>query len=240
MQLQLYEWVLRYSTEQHGCSLRTAYSRVQHSGGPTLLVVRDQQGATFGGFASEPWHPSPSYYGNGECFLFRTRAAQPEQLDAYAWTGANSHFQLGFADSIAFGGGGQFGVWLDEAFEYGSSGRCDTFGNDVLSSTPDFKVRRLEIWGFEYSCRSPGCSPLVATSPSGGMHFTDDATLPSPLRESSSALFFNGAQQAPSPPSKRRGEIGAAAAAAAAKAATALGFAQVAGIVRDRGGGMFR
>ena len=69
--------------------------------------------------------------------------------------GANSHFQLGFADSIAFGGGGQFAIWLDEAFEYGSSGRCETFGNEPLSASADFKVSRVEMWGFEYSARSP-------------------------------------------------------------------------------------
>ena len=69
--------------------------------------------------------------------------------------GANSHFQLGFADSIAFGGGGQFAIWLDEAFEYGSSGRCETFGNEPLGASADFKVSRVEMWGFEYSARSP-------------------------------------------------------------------------------------
>ena len=69
--------------------------------------------------------------------------------------GANSHFQLGFADSIAFGGGGQFAIWLDEAFEYGSSGRCETFGNEPLSASAEFKVSRVEMWGFEYSARSP-------------------------------------------------------------------------------------
>ena len=69
--------------------------------------------------------------------------------------GANSHFQLGFADSVAFGGGGQFAIWLDEAFEYGSSGRCETFGNEPLGASADFKVSRVEMWGFEYSARSP-------------------------------------------------------------------------------------
>ena len=54
---------------------------MQQAGGPPPLIVRDQQGHTFGGFASEPWHPSPSYYGNGECFLFKAQPEQLEQLD---------------------------------------------------------------------------------------------------------------------------------------------------------------
>ena len=62
---------------------------------------------------------------------------------------------------LAFGGGGQFGLWLDEAFEYGSSGRSSTFGNEPLttaakprlgdddSTAAEFRVMRAEFWGFE-------------------------------------------------------------------------------------------
>ena len=132
----MHDWMLRYSTEQHGCSLRTAMAKVAERGG-SLLIVRDVHGHVFGGFASTPWHVSPHYFGTGECFVFSAGPA----FRCWPWTGANSHFQLGFADSIAFGGGGQFAIWLDEAFEYGSSGRCETFGNEPLSASADFKVR---------------------------------------------------------------------------------------------------
>ena len=50
--LQLHDWHLRYSTEQHGCSLRQAYLRLEGKG-PTLLVVLDSSGAIFGAFATD-------------------------------------------------------------------------------------------------------------------------------------------------------------------------------------------
>ena len=63
------------------------------------------------------------------------------------------------------------GLWLDEAFEYGSWGRCETFGNEPLAASADFKVSRVEMWGFEYSAvSSPTEGPC---SPSGGFSGTE-------------------------------------------------------------------
>ena len=175
--------VLLYSTEAHGCSLRMAYSRL-HESGPSLLVVLDTDGHLFGGYAPLAWHVSSHYFGTGEAFLF---SAHP-QWRVYPWSGANTLYQLGSSDSIAFGGGGQFGLWLDQvptchhrhhcprvtgvhvpptsprvtqAFEHGSSGRSDTFGNEPLSASADFRVLRIEVWGFKQAAggmRTP-CNP---------------------------------------------------------------------------------
>jgi hypothetical protein len=82
VQLQMHDWMLRYSTEQHGCSLRTAMAKVADRGG-SLLVVRDVDGHVFGGFASTPWHVSPHYFGTGECFLFSASPA----FRCWPWTG---------------------------------------------------------------------------------------------------------------------------------------------------------
>ena len=79
----MHDWMLRYSTEQHGCSLRTAMAKVAERGG-SLLVVRDVHGHVFGGFASTPWHVSPHYFGTGECFVF---SAGPS-FRCWPWTGA--------------------------------------------------------------------------------------------------------------------------------------------------------
>ena len=102
----------------------------------------DAAGHRFGGFATEAWEPAQRYFGTGESFLFR---ATPS-LAVYHWTGANTHFQLGSLDSIAMGGGGHFGLWLDEVFEYGSSGPCETYGNPRLSSADSFRIIRVELW----------------------------------------------------------------------------------------------
>ena len=142
--LTLCDWTLLYSTEQHGCSLRTCYRQLEGRHGPNLVLVLDDGGRLFGAFASEALRCERHYFGTGESFLYE---AHPT-LRVYPWSGANPHFLLAFPDSIAFGGGGQFGLWLDEAFEYGSSGRSSTFGNEPLAGSVEFKCIKVEVWGF--------------------------------------------------------------------------------------------
>ncbi|PNY29769.1 Oxidation resistance protein 1 [Tolypocladium capitatum] len=68
------DWRLAYSLEQDGASLATLYLKCRHYEGRRVgfvLVVKDQEGGTFGAYLSEYPRPSPSYFGNGECFLWR-------------------------------------------------------------------------------------------------------------------------------------------------------------------------
>jgi len=51
-------------------------------------------------------------------------------------------------DFIALGAGPNFGLWMDSDFERGSSTHCETFDNPCLSSTEDFQILLLEVWGF--------------------------------------------------------------------------------------------
>ena len=137
------EWHLLFSTEQHGCSLRTLYSRLAgHEA--SLLVLLDDRQHTFGAFVAEPWEAGGGYFGNGETFMFtvspRTRR--------YKWTRENSHFVLASHDMLGFGGGGKFALYLDSSLEFGSSDRSDTFDNDCLAGSREFKCIKLEAWGF--------------------------------------------------------------------------------------------
>ena len=45
-------------------------------------------------------------------------------------------------------GTGVAGLWLDEAFQHGSSGHTTTFNNDCLASSADFLVDGVEVWSF--------------------------------------------------------------------------------------------
>ncbi|KKA28224.1 hypothetical protein TD95_005388 [Thielaviopsis punctulata] len=68
------QWRMVYSLEQDGASLATLYNKVRGYEGKRVgfvLVIRDCEGATFGAYLSEYPRPCPSYYGNGECFLWR-------------------------------------------------------------------------------------------------------------------------------------------------------------------------
>ncbi|KAF2008211.1 TLD-domain-containing protein [Amniculicola lignicola CBS 123094] len=68
------EWELTYSLEQNGVSLGTLYEKADEYRGKRggfVLVVQDASGGVFGAYLSDAPHPSPHFYGTGECFLWR-------------------------------------------------------------------------------------------------------------------------------------------------------------------------
>ncbi|CAL3969769.1 hypothetical protein PZA11_007650 [Diplocarpon coronariae] len=73
--LQLCEdWNLVYSLEEDGVSLGTLYKKCEDMRGLRngfVLVVKDGEGGLFGAYLTEAPHPSPHYFGTGECFLWR-------------------------------------------------------------------------------------------------------------------------------------------------------------------------
>ncbi|CZR57635.1 probable oxidation resistance protein 1 [Phialocephala subalpina] len=68
------EWNLVYSLENDGVSLGTLYKKCDDLRGLRngyVLVVRDGEGGLFGAYLTDAPHPSPHYFGTGECFLWR-------------------------------------------------------------------------------------------------------------------------------------------------------------------------
>ncbi|MCJ8736508.1 hypothetical protein PDJAM_G00013390 [Pangasius djambal] len=140
-----HSWRLAYSTSKHGASLKTLYRKLSASDSPVLLLIRDDNEQVFGGFISHPLHPSDTFYGTGETFLFLLHP----RFKCFRWTGENSFFIKGDLDSFAIGGGsGHFGLWLDESLYVGRSSPCYTFNNCSLSEKSDFRVLELEAWTF--------------------------------------------------------------------------------------------
>ncbi|KAI4127616.1 MAG: hypothetical protein LQ338_003111 [Usnochroma carphineum] len=76
--LQLSEtWSLVYSLEEDGVSLTTLYNKCAAPSVPQsssfVLVVKDAAGGIFGAYLTDPPRPSSSsFYGTGECFLWRS------------------------------------------------------------------------------------------------------------------------------------------------------------------------
>ncbi|KAK7481687.1 hypothetical protein BaRGS_00027060 [Batillaria attramentaria] len=145
------EWRLLFSNSLHGDSFSQLIKMIDGRG-PTLLVLRDQQGHMFGGFASEPWSINSKFYGDDRCFLFRTHP----NYGLYMATGYNTNFMYLNLNMQTLpnglGMGGQFdyfGFWIDHTFNSGHSKagpRCTTYGSPQLSETPEFKVDVLEVW----------------------------------------------------------------------------------------------
>ncbi|KAJ0409762.1 hypothetical protein ATCC90586_001075 [Pythium insidiosum] len=143
MRCRGYDWQLLYSSSQHGSSLHTLLRKVRGYSS-SLVVVETCDGEVFGGFATECWSNSPSYYGNGECFVFTT----VPRFEVFNWQRGNTMFMLTNDSSIAMGGGGSFAWLLNADLFSGCSGFSDTFKNRCLTSTEHFDIAAVEVWGF--------------------------------------------------------------------------------------------
>jgi hypothetical protein len=87
----MYQPILLYTTEEHGCSLTTFYVRVEHHE-PTLLMIKTCNNEVFGAYCSSRWGERnqkddrgnrQAYFGTGETFLF---SLYPDRAK-YQWVG---------------------------------------------------------------------------------------------------------------------------------------------------------
>lgn len=149
------QWNLLYSLEQHGSSLQTLYAnntpREKKSRSGYVLVIKDDTGHVFGAYTNEHFHPSDSrrFYGNGECFLWRTRILKDGQtrFEAFPYTGLNDFVIYCTHKFLSLGGGdGHYGLWIDDDLIHGVSSQSLTFGNEVLAGSNKFRIIGIEVW----------------------------------------------------------------------------------------------
>ncbi|XP_050685436.1 GTPase-activating protein skywalker isoform X4 [Leptidea sinapis] len=166
VRITMYQPVLLYTTEEHGCSLTTFYVRVEHHE-PTLLMIKTCNNEVFGAYCSTRWFERnqkdergnrQAYFGTGETFLF---SLYPERAK-YPWVGCSmgdgkeeqrvAHgselFMAADTKMITIGGGDGQAIWMDENIRYGKTDRCSTFNNPPLCPSGDFEIRVLEVYGF--------------------------------------------------------------------------------------------
>ncbi|KAL8139615.1 hypothetical protein V2J09_005636 [Rumex salicifolius] len=146
------QWVLLYSTLKHGISLRTLIRKSADLNGPCLLITGDVKGAIFGGLLDGPLRPSAKrkYQGSIQTFVFTTIYGQPR---IFRPTGVNRYYYMCLNDLLAFGGGGNFALSMEEDLLNGSSGPCETFGNECLAKDSDFELKNVELWGYTHLSR---------------------------------------------------------------------------------------
>lgn len=145
-------WVVGYMPGVHGVSLQTMYRQCLAFNGPSLVVIEDTQGNIFGGFASHRWVPCDRYYGNDDAFVFRSyKINGRHEVDIFhPVNGSNNYFQYASKNAFAMGGG-QSAWHVGADLIHGSSYDCDTFCSPRFSDGPDFIVRRMEIWFFNFT-----------------------------------------------------------------------------------------
>ncbi|XP_028160875.1 GTPase-activating protein skywalker isoform X8 [Ostrinia furnacalis] len=164
VRITMYQPVLLYTTEEHGCSLTTFYVRVEHHE-PTLLMIKTCNNEVFGAYCSTRWFERnqkdergnrQAYFGTGETFLFSLHPVRAK----YPWVGclqededprtphARSLFMAADNTMVTIGGGDGQAIWMDENIRFGKTDRCSTFNNPPLCPSGDFEIRVLEVYGF--------------------------------------------------------------------------------------------
>lgn len=144
---------------------RAAVTGVQRVGGGlnmsdagVILAIKDEEDHVFGFFANERLRSQTTYYGNGECFLWKQ--TDEGKLKTFKWTGRNDYMILTEAHYLSFGGGeGKYGLWVDGRLEQGVSSHCLAFDNEILCDGKDdsdvskqdgqegrFECITLEVW----------------------------------------------------------------------------------------------
>lgn len=143
------EWRLLFSSKMHGESFSSLLGAIVDKG-PSVIVVKDQQGGIFGGFASTSWTISPQFTGTDKNFIF----SLSPKMAVYQTTGFNDHYQYLNVQQQTFpnglGMGGQlnyFGFWIDSEYGKGKcSPSCTTYTYRQLSSNTDFLIDNIEVW----------------------------------------------------------------------------------------------
>lgn len=83
-------WRLLFSTAIDGHSWNVFSERVQDAE-CSLIVIRDQSGQIFGGFAGQPWRIGTTFYGPPTCFLLTIKPS----LQCFPSTGYNQNYMVG-------------------------------------------------------------------------------------------------------------------------------------------------
>ncbi|CAH1640787.1 unnamed protein product [Spodoptera littoralis] len=146
------KWRFLFSSHIHGESFSTMTGRIQDQGA-SLLIIEDNSGYIFGGYAPASWSLGPNFVGTDESFLFTLAP----KMRVYPATTYNNHYQYinhhtkTLPNGLLMGGQFHFGaIWVNgDPFGEGSSAEsCSTYkGYKRLSKEPNFRIKSLEVWG---------------------------------------------------------------------------------------------
>jgi len=150
---------LKFSLHRDGASLPELLSKVRTSK-HTIVGVETTDGHVFGAFVSTPWRVRSSWFGSGECFLWRLKRSRfldgaestrrnfdyDNEMEVYPYTGSDDLIQYCTHKTIAIGGGdwsngnanpyrGEspgIGFMVDGDLMGGETNACATFNNPSL------------------------------------------------------------------------------------------------------------
>ncbi|CAH0597171.1 unnamed protein product [Chrysodeixis includens] len=147
-----HKWRFLFSSHIHGESFSTMAGRIQDQGA-SLIIIEDNSGYIFGGFATASWALGPNFTGTDESFLFTVAP----KMRVYPATSYNKHYQYlnhhakTLPNGLLMGGQFNFGGIFVNADPFGEGScaeSCTTYkGYKRLSKEPTYRIRSLEVWG---------------------------------------------------------------------------------------------
>lgn len=158
-------WYRLYSSDHDGMSFNRLSNALLGYSGPTLVIIREQGGGTFGAFTSSTWKESADFYGNNDCFLFQlepyTTVMRPRMGGSNNFMYCNPEARSKGYDKLPHGIG--FGgtrtdkprLFISEDFDtcFATSGDLTFVAGALLPPTKDgfarkhFEVDSIETWG---------------------------------------------------------------------------------------------
>lgn len=136
-----------YSSDKHGYSLQTLYSKCE-TFDYLLILLETTDGAVLGVFTTKSLdHRHSMFFGTGETFLF-TLNPLPKR---YPWKAESASASFIFAshEYMAFGAGSAgFGIRIDAGLEIVESNPTPTFDNPRLLDEPSAKIASIEVYTF--------------------------------------------------------------------------------------------
>ena len=110
-----------------------------------MVLIKDTAGKSFGGYFSQEMEVKTDYYGTGESFVFTFAG---KNLIIYKSTMQNFFFCYSDHDGFGMGSDEHYAFYVDKCMTQGNSGHCKTFANEILSSNKFFRIKEIEVWGF--------------------------------------------------------------------------------------------
>ena len=136
-----------FSLSVDGSALKSLYKKCEGIKN-SIIVVKDDEGNVFGGYASDVFYPSSTFCGTPDSFLFTFYKG--EKIIVYKSTEVNDHYMYCDNEQICFGNtDDDFSLSLRNNLLDGYSKKTSTYDNKPLNDKEKFVIVKLEVWGFK-------------------------------------------------------------------------------------------
>ena len=135
-----------FSISIDGSALKSLYKKcsgIKNS----ILVIKDDEGNVFGGYASYEFYPSATFSGSLDNFLFTFY--KEDKIYIYRATELNDHYMYCDNEKICFGNTDDyFSLCIKNNLLEGYSKSTSTYKNKPLNNKEKFIIFKLEVWSF--------------------------------------------------------------------------------------------